>query len=968
MSFFRDNIKSYRLQSIESPGLRSCQLGAIWALKSQQTLRNKKIASLISMPTGTGKTAVMLAACFELKFKKVLIVVSSTILRRQLKDQFTNLDILKDIGCIDDGLGPVNVYEVTKRVKDKETWVEVLRKHDVIVAHPNSISPYYMDVEPIPADLLDAIFIDEAHHEPAPTWRDLNSYYQLIPRFFFTATPYRQDRQRIKAKLLYHYSLEEALADGVLRAVDLVPLNAGFHKHASDSILIEKAFEIFNLNNNNSILVRTDSIKDAEALLTLYRAQGFNIDVIHNKRSSNVNQGIINKVRCRELDGLICIGMASEGLDIPNLNIAVLHSTPRSIPYTIQFLGRISRKHQSQQANAKLIANIDEVKKEVIPLYKANKSWGVLLPQIAEKKISSAKLYQSTSIFKESFQLPELSVYFSATIYELPTSTILNDIDLDDHKSKEGVEIAYYEQADKSSPITIVTSWPKPIEWASNQIYIENMLDVHIIYVNHSRNLLFELTTSMKAFKNIKSAMYANLQPLPHNKLYKVLSKFPQNDYLMVGMKNAATNGPSHPAYKTFIGTSVQSSVRASDGRIFGIGHALLKFENKSIWGVGVKNGRVWSVQRGTASEFGEWCEKLSRLINDGPVVNNLPGLSFLMKSETIDRVHELPIAIIPDSLFYRALDITISKVKGGSYHNIVPDMLLKSINKTTGVVSGEVVLGEDKLSFEYSVNEIPFLKIEGASGFAIRVDRYNETLAEGNIEEVFNRYLPSLVMPDGTVIIGRNKLIPNKSIEKLPEGLWISKNWEGCNIRAEAYKSIVIDNEPDVGKPVINHVADLYKPLLTDSSDLIFLDDGANEIADIIVVDAKLSVITFVHCKYSGSDAPGCRKSDCDELFAQAMRSIHWVSSPNLFERLNDRLNNAKKSKIIFGKNETFENIAQRFSVNEWSYKIVLAQPGFKIDKVSDRNRPNNNVYELAVPVYERIIGTDASMEVWGS
>jgi len=451
-------------------------------------------------------------------------------------------------------------------------------------------------------------------------------------------------------------------------------------------------------------------------------------------------------------------------------------------------------------------------------------------------------------------------------------------------------------------------------------------------------------------------------------KLYKVLSTFPQKDYLMVGMKNAATNGPSHPAYKTFIGTSVQSSVRASDGRIFGIGHALLKFENKKVWGVGVKNGRVWSAQRGTASEFGAWCENLSSLINDGPVINNLPGLSFLMKSETIDRVYELPIAIIPDSLFYRALDVTISRVKGGSYHNIVPDMLIKAIDNTTGVVSGEVVIGDDKLKFEYGTNEIPFLKIDGARGFVIRVDRYNETLAEGDIEEVFNRYLPSLIMPDGTVVVGRNKLIPNKSIEKLPENLWVVKNWEGCNIRAEAYEDIVIGNEAGIDKPVINHVAEFYMPLLIESSDLIFLDDGANEIADMIVVDVTLSVITLVHCKYSARDAPGCRKSDCDELFAQAMRSIHWVSSPNLFDRLNDRLKDAKKSKIIFGKNEAFNNIVKSFSVNEWSYKIVLAQPGFKIDKVSDRNRRNNNVYELAVPVYERIIGTDASLEVWGS
>jgi len=49
----------------------------------------------------------------------------------------------------------------------------LLDNYDVIVAHPNSISPYYKNLSPIPPELIDAVFIDEAHHEPAPTWREI---------------------------------------------------------------------------------------------------------------------------------------------------------------------------------------------------------------------------------------------------------------------------------------------------------------------------------------------------------------------------------------------------------------------------------------------------------------------------------------------------------------------------------------------------------------------------------------------------------------------------------------------------------------------------------------------------------------------------------------------------------------------------------------------------------------------------
>ncbi len=62
--------------------------------------------------------------------------------------------------------------------------------------------------------------MDEAHHEPAPTWKALNSYYRNVKRIFLTATPFRRDRKAMEAKLIYHYSLKQAFDDGILRPID----------------------------------------------------------------------------------------------------------------------------------------------------------------------------------------------------------------------------------------------------------------------------------------------------------------------------------------------------------------------------------------------------------------------------------------------------------------------------------------------------------------------------------------------------------------------------------------------------------------------------------------------------------------------------------------------------------------------------------------------------------------------------
>ena len=95
-------------------------------------------------------------------------------------------------------------------------------------------------------------------------------------------------------------------------------------------------------------------------------------------------------------------------------------------------------------------------------------------------------------------------------------------------------------------------------------------------------------------------------------------------------------------------------------------------------------------------------------------------------------------------------------------------------------------------------------------------------------------------------------------------------------------------------------------------------------------------------------------------------MRSIHWVSSVSLIDRLKERVQG--NSELILTNQATWESLADNFKINNWSYNIILPQPGFDIEKVSDRDRNINNVYELAIPMYERILGSIAELEIWGS
>ena len=65
MSYFSENYGniSYPISTDNSPGLRNAQLGAIHAVGSYCTLQ-EQYDGLIVMPTGSGKTAVLMMAPF----------------------------------------------------------------------------------------------------------------------------------------------------------------------------------------------------------------------------------------------------------------------------------------------------------------------------------------------------------------------------------------------------------------------------------------------------------------------------------------------------------------------------------------------------------------------------------------------------------------------------------------------------------------------------------------------------------------------------------------------------------------------------------------------------------------------------------------------------------------------------------------------------------------------------------------
>src|ERR1019366_6654194 len=135
MPYFADYYQnlSYPLATATSPGLYNAQVGAIHALASHFTVHDQP--AIVTMPTGSGKTAVLMMLPFVLKSARALVITPSRLVRGQISEDFETLRTLREIGVLPDDVALPRVIELDKRISSADDW-EALRDFDVVVSTP----------------------------------------------------------------------------------------------------------------------------------------------------------------------------------------------------------------------------------------------------------------------------------------------------------------------------------------------------------------------------------------------------------------------------------------------------------------------------------------------------------------------------------------------------------------------------------------------------------------------------------------------------------------------------------------------------------------------------------------------------------------------------------------------------------------------------------------------------------------
>ncbi|MFH6767474.1 DEAD/DEAH box helicase family protein [Gaetbulibacter aquiaggeris] len=187
-----------------------------------EAIANKKDRILLTLATGTGKTAISFQIAWKLfhakwnlkrdgqRSPRILFLADRNILADQAFNSFNAFD--------EDALVRIAPDEIRKRGKVPKNGNVFFTIFQTFMSGPNE-TPYFGEYPP---DFFDFIIIDECHRGGAndeSSWREIMKYFSPAVQLGLTATPKRDaniDTYKYFGDPVYIYSLKEGINDGFL--------------------------------------------------------------------------------------------------------------------------------------------------------------------------------------------------------------------------------------------------------------------------------------------------------------------------------------------------------------------------------------------------------------------------------------------------------------------------------------------------------------------------------------------------------------------------------------------------------------------------------------------------------------------------------------------------------------------------------------------------------------------------------
>jgi superfamily II DNA or RNA helicase len=925
-----------------TPGLRPPQLGALHAILAHRYTESDWPITIV-MPTGTGKTETMLSIYCHSP-GRTLIVVPSDVLRTQIAAKFATLGILPEIGAVTGDFRCPSTL-LLRSALDTPAEVEAsVGRANVVVATAQALSGCAAGARERLVELCDRLFVDEAHHVAARTWRQIAAAFEGKEVVQFTATPYREDGQHLEGEIAYAYPLRLAQQNNLFArinyhsVVDLTDPDRALAQAA-----IERLRQDLDAGLDHLLMARVSSVSRARAVIDIYKELAPDLSPVR------LDTGVGDSVRAKRRTALIaaeskivvCVNMLGEGFDLPQLKIAAIHDPQKSLAVTLQFIGRFTRTGGEQLGEASVfvplqVAGIDP---RLRRLYGEDSDWNEVIQDLTERSVGHEK---HRSDFERSFTAlpreiamrsihPKMStVTYRATssmrwdpesIYDLFEDRLLT--------TKLGIN-----NTDKV--VWWVSKEAIPVRWGDFSSFSELIHHLYVVHVDTIGGFLYVNSTNNDSLhEEIAKAVGGQSAYLVRGEtVYRILSRVERRVPTNVGLLDAVSRTRR---FSMHVGQDVLAAWRGEGGtkmktNIFAHGYS----DHRSVSFGASRKGRVWSHQEANdIHDWVAWARQVGPVITDESIDLESVMSGFLLPEPATERPPYVPLAIEWPYELIATVSETRRLSYGGQDFALLDTELLLSNHSPSGPLRFQVVTPAWSLEYEYIFDEEEPPRI-------VPVDRDGRVETSRGVVS-----LGSFLTQHGLLVTFEDEIVlvepgfmlrPSRERRLFPIDAIEVLDWHGIDIQRES-------QGPDRDPTSIQHRAIEALAAETDW-EVVLDDDGTGELADVVMLTRQGEdlLVLLAHCKYSSKPKPGARIDDLYDVCGQAIKMNRAKSMPELLARRLLRRESRRQARgttgLIVGDLDILTSIVREARYRRLRSSVAIVQPGMSKAKVSEDMR----------------------------
>jgi superfamily II DNA or RNA helicase len=920
--------------SIKQPGLRSPQIGAIHSALGH--LRMSSEVATIVMPTGTGKTDSMVGLMALLEPKCLLVVVPTDALREQLSEKFMRFGVLTEFGLLPNNTDFPLIGVIKSKFESAKEMKVFCDGCNVMITTMPLLSTFNDAWQTELASYCSHLFIDEAHHVRAVTWKGLREHFGGKPTLQFTATPYRNDGQHVDGRIIFNYPLARAQEEGYFNKIVLKEL---WEPVDSDEAVAKAAItqlrEDLGRGLDHIVMARTAKIDKAENLKTIYEniASDFSPVVVHSRLKRPDLNARMTKLYERQSRVAICVSMFGEGFDFPELKIAALHDIHQSLAVTIQFAGRFTRSNP-KVGEATIVVNRADVKvnDSVRELYAQGEGadWNRVLRKLTEgatkAQIEKEDFFKSFAAISPAVPIQNVTPKMSTVVYQTQQKWNPWNIDTLPQAGHLCGELSVSLKENLAYFVTLTNS---TVEWAEADQLIDHTYDLFVLFWDSGTKLLYINSSDNSSVheKVAKAVGGDDVQLISGIQVFRVLDGINRLTLRNMGLNDRLRRSVR---FMMFTGSDIKSYLENSDTHgkekthVFGDG-----FDGTSRVTIGTsKKGRIWSWKEARdLLGWKNWCTGVGAKLLDSTIVPD----AFLQDSMIPEDISEPPdlyplFVEWPDELYRRPEESIFIEGEKTSvpFFNVGIDLVEPAPKQPIRfAVHAEKFSTVYKLTF--TGGKAIYLREEGPE-LSIKIGRKSFRLAD-----YFGDAHPVIRYEKDCFSRGEQLMRPRKSrlypFDPTTIAIW---NWDGVDPKKESQTTKKISDS--IQRRTLEVVS---RTDWVPNYGIIFDDDAPGEAADVIGIstsEGTLKVDLF-HCKFSKGIA-GKRIKDLYEVCGQAQRSRKWTDDidrlfVHLASREKSRLKDYSVSRFERGDFKLLQTM--RFEARSLvsQFRVFIVQPG---------------------------------------